>query len=261
MFTPFYHELMRKYVAIFGSLFNNVQISRSDGSDANAQAFKVPIGYGPREKFLAITRQKPGDKIQQIQLPRMSFEITGVEYDSQRKFQRTQKYNNTEQALFEPAPYDIQFQLNIMTKSTLDAVKIVEQILPYFNPDWVLEVQLIDGVERTWDIPIIRTGISHEEAYDESFTERRMIVWTIDFTMRAWLHGPLRPKKRIKFITVNTRAGDTNDSIPMSQITIQPGLTANGEPTTDIDETIPYQSINMGDDWDYIVLMPEVDNG
>lgn len=248
----FYHELLSKYVAIFGSLFNDIIISRSDGS-ATTQSFKVPIGYGPREKMLAIVRQKPESKRMAIQLPRISFEITGLQYDGQRKFQRTQKYKINEQFFFEPVPYDIYFELNVLSKSTKDALKIIEQIFPYFNPDWTVSAQLLDNIDRIWDIPIIRTDQSHQDLYEGDFTQRRAVMWTINFTMKAWLHGPTHDKKVIKFIRINTHSTTDLDSDPATVLTIQPGLTANGEPTTDIDETIPYVDIEELDNWDYII--------
>jgi len=258
--TEFYHELMTKYVAIFGSLFNNVKISRTDRVTAKLQNFKVPISYGPREKFLAMVQQKPDAKKAAIQLPRMSFEITSVEYDPTRKFQRTQSQKTNEQIAFEPTPFNIGFQLSILAKTTTDALKIVEQILPYFNPDWTVTAQLIPELDRTWDIPIVRTGQSQQDVYEGDFLTRRAVTWMLDFEMRAWLHGPTQTKKVIKFIKVNTYGTMDMTADPNNVITIQPGLTANGQPTTDIDQTIDYLLIDEDDDWavitqssDYVV--------
>lgn len=255
MFTPFYHDLLSKYVAIFGSLFNDIQISRTDGVTPNTQFFKVPIAYGPREKYIAITQRKPtSDKPMSIQLPRMSFEITGIQADVDRKFPRSVKYAENNGVIFEPVPYDIQMQLNIMTKNHLDAVKIVEQILPYFNPDWTVAAQLVEQLDRTWDIPIVLQGQSHQEVYEGDFIEKRLIIWTLDFEIKGWLHGPIRQKKLIKFITVNTNSGKgPNDKTAIGKVTIQPGLTANGQPTTDISQTVDYLLIEKDDNWDYIV--------
>jgi T4-like virus Myoviridae tail sheath stabiliser len=248
---PFYHELLRKYVSIFGSLFNDIRIKRSDGT-TDTQYFKIPISYGPREKYWAMVNQKPDSKVQAIILPRMSFEITGIEYDSVRKVQRTQKTVTSDgNVIFEPVPYNINFQLNVMAKSTVDALKIIEQILPYFNPDWTVTAQLIDGQDRLYDIPIVRTGQSHTDAYEADFVSRRILTWQFDFTMKAWLHGPNKPRKVIKFVRTNLygsmEATQWNESI-----TVQPGLTANGQPTSDINETIGYQLIEETDDYGYI---------
>jgi len=255
---PFYHELLSKYVAIFGTLFNDIHIKRSNGANTEAQYFKVPIEYGPREKFLAITQAKPGERVQQIQLPRMSFEITGVEYDPLRKFPRTEKYVVSDGTMaFEPVPYNIQFDLSIMVKNTSDALKIVEQIFPDFNPDWTVTAQLIDGNPRTWDIPIVRTGQEHEDAYEDDFITRRVLIWTLHFEMKGWLHGPIKQRKVIKFITVNTYPTLEVGAEPAEKVTIQPGLTANGEPTTDANTSIDYHDIEVSDNWAYIIKVEE----
>src|SRR5690606_24838247 len=121
----FQHELMRKYVILFGTLFNNVHVTRDSSSTTKVQNFKVPIAYSPREKMLAMVKQKPDAKIKAIQLPLMSFEITGMSQDPDRRFNRNNKYKEGDQILFEPAPWNINFQLNIMSKSDLDATKIL----------------------------------------------------------------------------------------------------------------------------------------
>jgi hypothetical protein len=255
---PFYHELIRKYVSIFGSVFNDIRIKRSDGI-SDVQYFKVPISYGPREKFWAMVTQKPENQVQAIQLPRMSFELTGVEDDSVRKVQRTQKVITDDgQVIFEPVPYNFNFQLNIMTKSTIDALKIIEQIMPYFNPDWTVTAQLLDNHLRLYDIPIIKTGQSHIDAYDGDFTSRRVLTWEFNFVMKAWLHGPTKPRKVIKFVRTNLHG--TMDSTAWDEsITVQPGLTANGQPTTDIAQTIDYHLIEPADDYDFILQVEKAD--
>lgn len=251
--TPFYHELTRKYVAIFGSLFNEIVINRTDGSNNAIQQFKVPIEYGPREKYMAIVEAKPNKKIQQIQLPRMSFEITGIDRDVNRVFSKTRQHQVEDVSFFEPVPYTFNFQLNIMTKGTIDALRIVEQILPYFNPDWTVTAQLIDGSERLWDLPIVLTGQSHQDAYEGDMITKRMVIWSLDFQLKGWLHGPTRDKKVIKFITVNTYGTTNVGTDPLELVTIQPGLTANGEPTTNAALSIDYLLINKDDNWDYII--------
>jgi hypothetical protein len=234
-------------------LFNEIYISRSDAVDPDAQNFQVPISYGPREKFLAMTQQKPEGKVRQIQTPRMSFEITGLEYDPDRKLPRSVRYRVGENNFFEPAPYNINFQLNIITKNTLDALKIIEQIFPYFNPDWTVNAQLLPGVDRIWDLPIIRTGQSHTDAYEGDFETKRAVIWTIDFVLKGWLHGPIQQKKVIKFITLNTHGSLDVNSNPLEVTTIQPGLTANGQPTSNVEESINYLLINESDDWGLII--------
>lgn len=251
---PFYYQLLQKHIAIFGALFNNVVIERSDGV-SDTQRFKVPISFGPREKFLAIVKTKPDEKVQAIQLPRMSFEITGWAADPARKFNRGLKWrtNETDGAAFEPVPYNINIQLNVMVKQTMDGLKIIEQILPYFNPDWTVSAQLLDNSARTWDIPIVLTDTSHQDTYEGSdFIERRALIYTFDFVMKGWLQSPLQTRKLIKFITVNTYGSLNVSDNPLEHITVQPGLTANGEPTNDANNTIDYHLINPDDNWGII---------
>lgn len=249
---PFYHELLRKYVSIFGTLFDDIRIKRSDGV-SDVQYFKIPISYGPREKYWAMVSQKPESKVQAIQLPRMSFEITGVEYDPTRKVRRANKTITSDgRILFEPVPYDISFQLNVMAKSTVDALKIVEQILPYFNPDWTVAAQLIETDDRIYDIPVVLNSQSHTDAYDGDFSTRRVLNWEFNFVMKGWLHGPIKNRKVIKFVRTNIFPSMTANNW-VDSITIQPGLTANGQPTTDISQTIDYHLIESTDDYGYIV--------
>lgn len=255
--TFFQHENIRKYKAIFATLFNDIYVARTDGTNPKAQYFKVPISYGPREKFLAMTQQKPDGKIKAIQLPRMSFQITGMEFDATRKMNRRNKYHDNETTIAEGAPWNIQFELSIITKSDLDATNIVEQILSYFQPDWTVETKLFAELDRTWDIPIVYNDISQEDIYNGNFEERRALTWTINFTMKAWLFGPIRDKKLIKRINITTGM-NFNNTDPISNVMIQPGLTANGEPTTVLSESIPYQEINEEDDWAFIEVSTDV---
>ena len=255
----FQHDLIRKYVVLFGTLFNNIHISRDSSSETRVQSFKVPVAYGPREKFLAMVSQKPGSKIKAIQLPLMSFEITGMQQDPTRRFLRKDRYKEGNNAAFEPAPWNITFQLNILSKSDHDASKILEQALYYFNPDWTVSAMLIEGMQRTWDVSVVYDNVSKQDIYEGDFTQRRSLIWSVDFTLKGWLHGPVNEPKVIKFIKVNTHAGMPEVStVPVQVSTIQPGLTAEGEPTTDIEQTIPYSEIQFDDNWDYIIQDAEV---
>lgn len=248
----FEHRLLRKYVAVFGTLFNNVVIGRSNGTDNQFQRFKVPLEYGPREKFLAILEAKPDGKENAIQVPRMSFEMTGMEFDITRKLPRGNKLTQGSTVLYYGMPWNINYQLNIMTKTDLDATKIVEQILINFQPDYTVDVQLIDGFDHIDRIPIVYQGVSHQDMYEGNFIERRIIVWTIDFVLKGWLYGPVNERKQIKKIDVRT-FGEMRDNGFHNHLTITPGLTPDGQPTTDPSETIPYQNVNEDDNWDFII--------
>lgn len=260
---PFYHELLRKYVSIFGTIFNDIRIKRSDGT-SDVQYFTIPLSYGPREKYWGMVSQKPDSKVEAIQLPRMSFEITGIEYDATRKVQRTQRVlTSNNNMMFEPVPFNINFQLNVMTKSTLDALKIVEQILPYFNPDWTVAAQLIEGDDRLYDIPVVLTSQSHTDAYDGDFATRRVLTWEFNFTLKGVLHGPIRKRKIIKFVRTNifssTDAQIAFDGMNSGDsITIRPGLTVKGQPTTDVNQSVDYHLINPDDNYAYIVKIEDI---
>jgi len=257
----FYNETMRRYVAVFGSLFNDIVIERRDNGGALIQQMKVPISYAPMQKILARLEGDPNLDSQAISLPRMSFEITGLTYDPERRLStrataksqvnpedRTQVVSN-----FVPTPYNLDVQLNVMTKYSEDGSKILEQILPYFSPDFTPSVKILDGIDESWDIPIVLTGVSSEDSYENNFEERRALIWTLNFTMKVYFFGPTTNRKIIKFVDARVYTTMDQNDDPAERITVQPGLTANGEPTTDINETIDYLDINFEDDWDYIV--------
>lgn len=258
----FYHETTRRYIAMFGTMFNEIEISRGEGG--GLQTMKVPITYAPIQKFMAKILQDPDlDKPSALTMPRMSFELLDITYAGDRKL-TSHQFRKTAQGLddnsflrqFVPAPYDLTFQLNIVVKYPEDGFKIVEQILPYFKPEWTSSVQLIDQFDILYDIPTILNSVSYEDTYDGDFKDRRAVIWTLSFTIHAWYFGPATTKKIIKF--ANTSVYSTlSANTPMESVLVQPGLTANGEPTTDINETVPYADINEEDDWAFIVRVEE----
>jgi hypothetical protein len=255
----FYNATTRKYVALFGTIFNKIRITRTTNAGVQEQSIIIPIAYGPFQKFLARITQDPNlNNPSAITLPRMSFEITNMVYDGTRKISSKQKIqknsseiDNQKSFVWSAAPYNIDFSLYIMTKYSEDATKIVEQIIPFFRPEWTATVKLIDDLDPI-DIPIILNGITNEELYEGSFEERRSVLWTLNFTMKAWYFGPERQKKIIKFVDVDI--WDTLDAskLPIEGVNVYPGLTANGEPTTDPDLTIQYTDIEYDDDWGVI---------
>jgi hypothetical protein len=266
----FYHGTTRRYVTIFGTLFNEVLISRDNNTGTTVQTFRVPIAYGPMQKFLARIEGDPGlNAPAAISLPRMSFELTNVVYDPDRRLTgrirntKTSSANNdilTSQ--FVPAPYNLDFTLNIMAKYSEDGIKILEQILPFFKPEWTTSVKLVDELEEYYDIPTILTSVNSEEVYDGDFTTRRVVIWTLTFTMKGYFFGPVTNKKVIKFANTNfystARDGDfTLNAGLLNNVKVYPGLTANGEPTTLANNTIDYADINKDDDWAYVVVVED----
>jgi len=163
----FYNETTRRYVAVFGTLFNDIVIYRRDNSDAIVQTIKVPVNYGPIQKFLSKLEQDPNLTAPAMTLPRMSFEITGMTYDPERKLTNMVQNStvnaadaNAFKTQFTPAPYNLEFQLNIMTKFAEDGTKILEQIIPFFKPEQTLTVRLVDDINLYLDIPVILNSIS-----------------------------------------------------------------------------------------------------
>ena len=249
--TPFQHELIWKYCVVFGTFFNDITIWRTDGTNPEAQKFKVPIEFAPREKFLAMTDAKPGDKKRAIQLPRMSYEFTGMSFDTSRKVERRNEIAIGNKKILRGAPWNFNFQLNIMTKNLLDATKIAEQVLFMFQPDYTVDVKLLNGFDHIDRISTDFNDVSHEDEWEGDFGRTRRTVWVLNFTMKGWLYGPIDEGKRIKKIDLDFHPSDARDS-SFEEIIIIPGLTANGEPTTDPAQTIPYQQIEPDDNYGII---------
>ena len=261
----FYNETTRRYVAMFGTLFNDIIIERKDNNGTSIQKLKVPINYAPYQKILARLDQDPNLQAPAMTLPRLSFEIMGMQYAPTRKLPRLNKIsavNDPEGLLayrYNPVPYDIEFQLNVMTKYNEDGTKILEQIIPYFQPDVTHAVKLIDDVDITLDVPIILNSVTVEDTYEGDFETRRALIWTLNFTMKGWFFGPVSDKKLIKFTTVNAvNATVTEQSEEGSVLNAQPGLTANGAPTNTANNSVAYTDIDLGDNWDYIVDIGDI---
>lgn len=266
--APFYHSLIKKYVVIFGTLFNNIKIQRFDDTGAVSQNIRVPIAYGPREKFLARAQANPtGVAVQSIQLPRIGFELTGIQYAPERKLQTTiatysasnVEGNSVYRKVYQPVPYDLDFTLSIIARTTEDATKIVEQILPYFTPEWTLSARLLENFDTVTDIPVILNSVSIEDDYDQEFKVRRTLIYTLRFTLKGYFYGPTTNAKIIKFSTVQLHnpvgnINTANSDNPAVVLTVQPGMDANGVATTNVATTVSYLQIDETDDWDYIVI-------
>lgn len=259
----FYNQTTRRYIALFGSLFNKMVITRDDNQGNEIQKMVVPIAYGPYQKFLAKIRKDPKHEAPySISLPRMSFEITSMNYDGARKTASLNRMtknagdDNSKTYLYSPAPYNLEFNLYIMTKYAEDGTKILEQILPYFKPEYTFTAKIIDDLQAV-DLPLVMNSVSVEDIYDGDFETRRSLMWTISFTMKGFFFGPERSSKLIKFADARLYPRTEAEAERTQRITVQPGLTANGEPTTDINETVPYLDVEIEDDWDFITLIEE----
>ena len=195
--TYFYHQIIRKTVTAFGTLFNDIFIQHNNSSNEAISQIKVPLGYGPMQKFLArIEQQAELNKPIQITLPRMSFEMTSIQYDSTRKASVIQTFKtcgngDTIKKVYMPVPYNIGFQLNIMTKLQDDALQVVEQILPNFQPSFNLTVDLVDSIGEKRDIPIVLDSVSFTDDYEGDYSTRRTLIYTLNFTAKTYLFGPV----------------------------------------------------------------------
>jgi len=196
--STFYHETMRKCVVGFGTLFNDIHITRKDSSGNVTQSMKVPLAYGAKQKFLTRLREDPNlTKSVAITLPRIGFEIGQIAYDSGRKLNKIQKVKkagstgNKVDTQYMPVPYNIDFELYCMSKNSDDALQIVEQILPYFQPDYTITINDIVQMSSKRDVPIVMTGVTYEDNYEAEFTERRAIIYTMAFTAKMYLYGPV----------------------------------------------------------------------
>ena len=207
----FYHETTRKVVVAFGTMFNNIQLVRKDNDGTITQSMKVPLAYGPRQKFLVRLREDPDlTKQVAITLPRIGFEITGLSYDPTRKLNRVQKFKKTKSGSsskldtqYMPVPYNLGFELYILSKNSDDALQIVEQILPYFQPDYTLTINDMPDMSVKRDIPIILNSISYEDDYEGDFAQRRAIIYSLDFTAKFYLYGPVTGQSVIKTVQVD----------------------------------------------------------
>ena len=199
MFEYFYHEILRKTVISFGTLFNDIDIKKTDSSDNVTSIVKVPLAYGPMPKFLARLEQSEDlNKATQITLPRMSFEMTGISYDSARKVTTTQTFlagtkddGSDIRKNYMPVPYNVDFELSIYTKINDEMLQIVEQILPYFQPQFTMTVNLIDTIGEKRDVPVILNSISMDDQYEGNFETRRSLIYSLRFTAKTYIFGPI----------------------------------------------------------------------
>ena len=209
--TQFYNETIRKVVIAFGTMFNDIHLVRKDNSGTIIQTMKVPLAYGPRQKFLVRLRED-ADLTKQVAvtLPRIGFEITGLSYDPARKLNRVQKFRkvkggNSKQldTQYMPVPYNVDFELYVLSKQSDDALQIVEQILPYFQPDYTVTIN--DNIEMGTkrDVPVILNSVTYEDDYEGDFTSRRSIIYRFSFTTKLYLYGPVTSSKVIKTVQVD----------------------------------------------------------
>jgi hypothetical protein len=194
--TYFYHEIIRKTVISFGTLFNDVHIRHQDAAGKDISEMKVPVSYGPRQKFLARIQQQPDlNKATQISLPRMSFEVNNITYDPSRKTGVTQTFKVKDgkqvKKVFMPVPYNLGFELNILTKLQDDSLQILEQVLPFFQPGFTLTIDLVNSIGEKRDVPMVLDSINFSDDYEGNFETRRALIYTLNFTAKTFMFGPV----------------------------------------------------------------------
>ena len=238
--THFYHEKTKKAVAIFGRLFNNIYVLRKNSSGAVISQLKVPLSYAPKQKYLERIRENPdltNDTKVAIKLPRMSFEITSIAYDNARQLAKSSTFKNTgtsvstRQKFFTPVPYSINFQLNAYAKSQDDALQIVEQILPTFNPQYSITIKPFATEHPTFveDIPIIINGVSFSDDFEGAMEQRRTIIYSMDFEMKLSYHGPIANTSVIRTSTAKIfqiGSGNSDSDIGLESIQVTPNPTS-----------------------------------
>ncbi len=255
MFEYFYHEILRKTVIGFGTLFNNIIIKQSNKQGEVVSSINVPLAYGPIQKFLARVEQQPNlNTPVQITLPRMSFEFVGLVYDQTRKLTTTQTFlsksiiDSTDiKKTYMPVPYNMDFELSIMTKLNDDMLQIVEQILPYFQPAYTLTINLIDSIGEKRDIPIILNNIVMKDDYEGDYSTRRALIYTLKFTAKIYLFGPVSSGANqdiIKKVSLGFISGDTRSTTRDLVYSVEPTATKNytNEVTTTLSEDIGIES-------------------
>tara|TARA_Y100001938_G_scaffold143679_1_gene216885 strand:- start:663 stop:1718 length:1056 start_codon:yes stop_codon:yes gene_type:complete len=226
--TYYYHEIIRRTIIAFGTLFNTIDIKHKTQSGGSYSTVRVPIAYGPTEKFVARLEQKPDLRNRvAITLPRLSFEMDGISYDSSRKVSTMQTFkafttdgSKSARKVFMPVPYNLSFKLYAMTQYNEDSLQIIEQILPYFQPSFNLTVNLVSSIGEKRDIPMVLDSVSFDDNYESGMEEKRVIIYTLAFTAKTFLFGPVADSSTglIKKVQVDYNTETTNRTASSRQL-------------------------------------------
>jgi len=266
--SQFYNQSLRKYIVMFGNMFNDIVVQRLNNAGTTIQTIPVPIAYGPKEKFLVRLAQDPDlDRQVGIQLPRIGFEVTSYTYDSTRRLQHTIRNakvdssdSNITNYQWTPVPYNLGVTLSIFVRNADDGAQILEQILPYFGPEWTNSVNLIPSMGIKMDVPTVLNGVSVEDTYEGDFVTRRALIYNLDFIIKGYFYGPVRKSGIIKRVQVDMMAANGHGDVTSTDISqtgrhhrivITPGQFANGAPTTNSAASISYSLISANDDFGF----------
>ena len=214
--TQFYNQAVRKTVVSFGTLFNNIELKKTvDGQVIETE--KVPLAYGPKQKFLYRLQGNPTDgRKVAITLPRIYFEMTGIDYDASRKTPATQKYKtvindngNEVRTQYVPVPYNISFEVGILCKSQDDGLQILEQILPFFQPSFSMSLKFIPDMDEVRDVAVVLNSVYFDDDWEDDFSTRRSITYTMQFTAKSYIYGPYTKADVIRKSRIIETIGDT----------------------------------------------------
>jgi hypothetical protein len=247
--SHFYNATLRRIVSVFGTLFNNVSVVTKDSSGNVVRVTRVPLSYGPKQKFLARIDEQPdpetGVKVA-IKLPRMSFEIVSLTYDITTKIGSFTQFsapdsadNTVKRQVRSGAPYRVGIQLSIMAKNQDDALQILEQILPFFQPEYTVAIKDVDGIGTTNDVPIVLNSVGLSDDYEGDFMSRRAIIYTLDFELRVRFYGQISKRQIIKEALVNYNVDHPTNTLEQYSAKVDP-ITAGPDDTFDIVETITF---------------------
>ena len=255
MFEYFYNEIFRSVIIGFGSLFNDIEVRHKNDQDQTWSEIKVPLAYGPTQKFLARMQQEADlNKPIQMTLPRMSFEFTNLSYDPSRKSTKNQSFTvatpdgQQVKRIYSPVPYNMTFNLSVYSKLNDDMLQITEQILPYFQPSYNLSIKFLGNLNEIRDIPIVLENITMEDDYEGTFETRRALVYTFTFTAKTYLFGPVTDVTGdiIKKVTVGYLASSTDGTVATRDLTYQ----VTPRATKDYDGSVVTnlsQNVQLGD--------------
>lgn len=270
----FYHNSTRKYANLFGNMFNDIVIRRFDKNRNVLQNITVPITFAGKQKYIRLEKDPEGQKVA-VTLPRMAFSIVNYQFDRDRQINPIEKNkvvlnNKVMKTTFVEQPWLIDFELAIMARNMDDAAQIFEQIAPYFTPSFTAELVLVPEMNLKYDIKTTLVSNTISDEFEGIPEETRRIIWTLNFTMNAVIIGPMSNQGVIKraivdFIPVGGTEPITQENVDrngrIERVTTTPGLTADGEPTSDPALTIPYTDINPDDPYGFIETIEGFDDG
>jgi hypothetical protein len=217
----FYHGTIRRYVIMFGNLFNEIQVKRFDQNGNKIQTINVPITYGPKSKMIERVQADPTlNRAISTTLPRMGFALDSMGYNPSRKLNTATQFikrSGTQpdqfSSMYAPVPYDFQFSLSILTKNSEDGIQIVEQIVPFFTPDYTVTMKALPELDLRLDVPIELGAVSSDDSYEGGIEDKRVLSWDLSFTVKGYLFGPITRGKYITQADINFFDIDQPDTI------------------------------------------------